>query len=172
MVNWTIEPIRNEDKDEVIRLMIQNWGSEVMVVHGESFHLADQPGFLARDKNRILGLLTYRIDRNSDGEVLSLDSFMENMGVGTALLERFLQQAEDLGLKHVYLTTTNDNIRALQFYQKRGFTLCGFRRNAVLKARQVKPEIPLVAENGIPIEHELELEYVFEANQSKNNQNG
>lgn len=167
MVNWNIEQIRSEDKDEVARLMVRNWGDEMMVVHGESFRLSDQPGFLARDENRILGLLTYRIDRNSDGELLSLDSFRENKGIGTALLERFLQLTRERGLNRVYLTTTNDNIRALQFYQRRGFTLCGFHRDAVTIARKVKPEIPPVAENGIPIEHELELEYVFEANPPK-----
>lgn len=139
----------------------------MMVVHGESFHLTDQPGFLARDQNRILGLLTYRIDQNSDGELLSLDSFRENKGIGTALLKCFLQLAKKLGQRRVYLTTTNDAIRALQFYQRRGFTLCGFHQDAVTKAREVKPEIPLFAENGIPIEHELELEYVFEANSPK-----
>ncbi|GEB77023.1 GNAT family N-acetyltransferase [Sporolactobacillus inulinus] len=158
-MKWTIERIQPGDREKIIQLVINNWGSEVMVVHDECFHLAEQPGFLAKGGQQILGLLTYRIDQNTDAELLSLDSFQENVGIGSALVKRFLRIE---GPKRFYLTTTNDNVRALQFYQKRGFTLCTLRRNAVQHARQLKPEIPLVAENGIPIEHELELEWFKE----------
>ncbi|PAV35534.1 GNAT family N-acetyltransferase, partial [Bacillus licheniformis] len=53
--------------------------------------------------------------------------------------------------------TTNDNMRALMFYQKRGYTLAELYVNAVDKARKVKPEIPFVADNGIPIRDEILL---------------
>lgn len=159
-MKWRIKQIGPEDREDITQLAIRSWGSEKMIVHHECFHLAEQPGFLAREGSQILGFLTYRIDQESDAELLSLDSFQENTGIGTTLLARFVQQAESNGSKRIYLTTTNDNIRALQFYQKRGFSLCAFHRNAVSKARRMKPEIPLVAENGIPIAHELELEYV------------
>jgi ribosomal protein S18 acetylase RimI-like enzyme len=56
------------------------------------------------------------------------------------------------------LTTTNDNVDALRFYQRRGFRLCGLRIGQVQQSRELKPEIPLTGAYGIPLTDELELE--------------
>ncbi len=53
-------------------------------------------------------------------------------------------------------------MRALRFYQKRGFVLVAVHRDAVAAARALKPEIPLIGEDGIPIRDELELELALE----------
>ncbi len=58
----------------------------------------------------------------------------------------------------MWLVTTNDNLRALYFYQRRGFRIVAVHRDAVMHSREIKPEIPSVADNGIPILDELELE--------------
>ncbi|TCP29208.1 hypothetical protein EV207_1117 [Scopulibacillus darangshiensis] len=55
------------------------------------------------------------------------------------------------------LITTNINLHALGFYQKRGYRIVKIIQNAVPKAREIKPGIPLVAENGIPICDEILL---------------
>lgn len=57
----------------------------------------------------------------------------------------------------ISLITTNDNLHALGFYQKRDYRLIEIFPNAVEKAREIKPEIPLVANNGIPIKDEILL---------------
>jgi len=55
--------------------------------------------------------------------------------------------------------TTNDNLRALGFYQRRGFRLASLRPGAVDEARRtLKPEIPEIGDDGIPIRDELDLE--------------
>ena len=54
--------------------------------------------------------------------------------------------------------TTNDNLGALRFYQRRGLRLVAVHRGAVDHARAVKPAIPRVGEHGIEIHDELELE--------------
>ena len=56
------------------------------------------------------------------------------------------------------LITTNDNLSALRFYQKRSFDMVRLYLNAVEEARKIKPEIPLTGNDGIPIRHEIELE--------------
>jgi len=57
--------------------------------------------------------------------------------------------------------TTNDNIRALEIYQRWGMNLVAFRRDAVTQARKLKPAIPVRGANGIPLKHELELELIL-----------
>jgi hypothetical protein len=56
------------------------------------------------------------------------------------------------------VTTTNDNLDALRFYQKRGFQIVAVRPGAVDESRRVKPSIPVIGEHGIPIRDEIELE--------------
>ena len=129
-----------------------------MVVHGESIDLGKAEGWYACEDDEIIGLITYRITGN-EMEILSLDSLRENKGTGTALLQQALSDARNSGLVRVSLITTNDNLHALKYYQKRGFDMIRFYHNAVDEARKIKPEIPLIGMDGIPLKHEIELEY-------------
>jgi hypothetical protein len=49
------------------------------------------------------------------------------------------------------VTTTNDNLEALRFYQRRGFRLAAVDPGAVERGRRLKPEVPLLGNHGIPI---------------------
>jgi ribosomal protein S18 acetylase RimI-like enzyme len=90
--------------------------------------------------------------------VLSIDSLREGAGVGSALLAAAVAAARAAGCARAYLITTNDNMRALRFYQRRGFALVALRPRAIERARALKPSIPLVGFGGIPLRDELELE--------------
>jgi GNAT superfamily N-acetyltransferase len=135
----------------------EHWGSEIMVVNGVIYHASDLPGFIAEQEGQVIGLATYRLE---DGacELISLDSMLVGHGIGTALLEKVAEAARAAGCRREYLVTTNDNLNALRFYQRRGFRLAALRPGAVDQARRIKPSIPLTGEYGIPIRDELELE--------------
>jgi ribosomal protein S18 acetylase RimI-like enzyme len=79
------------------------------------------------------------------------------VGIGTALLEAVKGAARAAGCARLILTTTNDNLHALRFYQRRGFVLAGVRLNAIAESRRLKPEIPLTGYDDIPIRDEIEL---------------
>ena len=91
-------------------------------------------------------------------EIVTIDALKEGRGVGTALLEAVVEVAREAGCKRVQLLTTNNNLRALAFYQKRGFRLVGLVPGAIDEERRLKPSIPLVDEAGLPIRDELHLE--------------
>lgn len=137
--------------------IISNWYTSEMVVRGKVFDLTAADGAAAFEHGDIIGLITYIINDDTM-EILSLDSLHENMGIGTELLNEAIKAAKENGCKKITVITTNDNINAIRFYQKRRFDLCRIYHGAVNKARLIKPEIPLISENGIPIEHELEFE--------------
>ncbi|MGN0994976.1 MAG: GNAT family N-acetyltransferase [Butyricicoccus sp.] len=149
-----IDPTNRERIDAFI---IREWFTLQMVVHGERIDLGTADGWYACEDEDIIGLITYRI-ADDEMEILSLDSLRENRGIGTALLNKALSKAKASGLKRVTLITTNDNLRAMQFYQKRGFDMVRLDRNALEQARKLKPEIPLIGLNGIPLRHEIEFE--------------
>jgi len=139
-------------------LIGDRWGGDTVVVHGHVFRPQDQPGFVAVEGDRPVGLITYRIDDDGDCEVVTIDSLEEGTGIGTALVDSVAEEARRLGCRRLWLVTTNDNLSALRFYQRRGFELVAVRPGAVERSRDLKPEIPAVGQFGIPIRDELELE--------------
>ena len=152
--------INQENRDRINDFIMHQWYTIQMVVHGESIDLSKAEGWYASEDNEIIGLVTYRFTGN-DMEILSLDSLVENKGIGTALLHQAISEARNAGLKRVRLITTNDNLLALRYYQKRGFDMIRFFHNALDDARKIKPEIPLTGKDGIPLKHEIELELLL-----------
>ncbi len=116
------------------------------------------PGFIVQDDDEWLGYVGYEIDGPAM-EVVSLQSLAPGMGVGGALLAACVAIAQAVELRRLWLITTNDNVDALRFYQRRGFIFVAVHRDAVTRAREtLKPEIGLTGAHGIPLRDELELE--------------
>jgi Acetyltransferase (GNAT) family len=67
----------------------------------------------------------------------------------------------EAGCRRVWLITTNDNLRALRFYQRRGFRLVAVHPDALARSRELKPSIPEIGLDGIPLRDELELELLL-----------
>jgi ribosomal protein S18 acetylase RimI-like enzyme len=152
-----VRPIADTDRPTLASLADRLWGADVVVGHGVLFHPADLPGFLALDGDSVVGVLTYeRVDGDTI-EVVTIDALTRTRGVGTALLDAMAATATDLGVRRLVLTTTNDNVDALRFYQRRGFHLVALRPGELTRSRELKPRIPLVGEYGIPLTDELEL---------------
>jgi len=103
-------------------------------------------------------LLTYRIEGH-DCEIVTIDSNAQGEGIGTALIDAVKERAKLKGCRRLWLITTNNNLNALGFYQKRGFCLIALYPNALETSRKLKHVIPMKAANGIPIRDELELEF-------------
>ena len=141
----------------MVGVLEQYWGSIRSVSRGIVHHADRLPGFIALQGDSPVGLITYRLN-NNECEIVTLNSLVENIGVGSALLEAVKKVAISNKCKRLWLITTNDNTAALGFYQKKGFLLVAVYRNALEYSRKLKPEIPLVSVNGIPIRDEIELE--------------
>jgi GNAT superfamily N-acetyltransferase len=106
----------------------------------------------------LAGVLTYVL-RGGECEVLTLHAVHRHRGTGTSLLEAIETLARDAGCTRLWLITTNDNVDALRFYQRRGFRLAKLHAGAVDDSRaRLKPEIPEIGDHGIPLRDELELE--------------
>jgi 8-oxo-dGTP pyrophosphatase MutT (NUDIX family)/GNAT superfamily N-acetyltransferase len=159
---FTIEPLTSADRAWLADFLTEHWGSPWMVTNGRMMDLSQAPGFAARSAGQVVGLATYRT-YDGECELTSLDSLQKGAGVGTALLLAVRAAAELEGCRRLWLVTTNDNTRALRFYQRRGFRLCAVRPGQVERiSRPLKPAIPLTGLDGIPIRDELELEMTLE----------
>jgi GNAT superfamily N-acetyltransferase len=153
----SIRPTTAADHDWVRQKMVESWGAEIVVGHGTIYRPADLPGLVAELSGAGAGLLTYSI-RAGAGEIVTLDAWIERRGIGSGLIEEVKKIAVRANCRRLWLITTNNNTHALQFYQKHGFVLSALRVNEIEKSRLLKPEIPLLGIDGIPIRDELELE--------------
>src|SRR5205823_796377 len=108
--------------------LLGQWGSDVMAVSGgasapELFHPHEHDGFIASIDRAPAGLLTYRLNPPGSLEVTSLTAAPRRRGVGTALMAAAEEEARRQGCRRLWLVTTNDNVEALRFYQRRGLRL-------------------------------------------------
>jgi len=155
-----IRRLTSEDLPRLRQFWIEHWGGETMIAHGKVYHPEQLDGFAAAEKDQWDGLITFSLS-NQELEVTSLDSLREGQGIGTALINKVVDEARANNCKRVFLVTTNDNLNALGFYQRRGFELVKIDRGAVNRSRKIKPGIPLVGENNIPLRDEIELEMML-----------
>jgi len=129
----------------------------VVVGRGKVWTPAELPGFAVFEDDACVGLVTYEIDGEAC-EIVTIDALREGEGIGTVLLEAVSDAAREAGCDRIRLLTTNNNLRALAFYQKRGFRLVALRPGAIDEQRKLKLAIPEVDSAGLPIRDELHLE--------------
>ncbi|QHQ61427.1 GNAT family N-acetyltransferase [Anaerocolumna sedimenticola] len=153
-------PVNSKNRQQVNDFIISHWFSTDMVIRGEIVDLAVADGFAVYDMEELIGLITYRISEE-ECEITSFDSLRENQGIGTSLINKVKEEALKHNCKKIKLITTNDNMNALRYYQKRGFDMVHLYPNALDISRQLKPSIPMIGDFGIPLKHEIEFEMIL-----------
>ena len=151
----------HRDRAWLLDRLRERWGaSGTVVAAGRRHELRQLPALLALIDGEPVGVATYLVE-GDQCELVTLDALAQRRGVGSALLEAVASLARESGCQRLWLITTNDNLDALRFYQRRGLRLVAVRRDAVAQARILKPEIPATGADGIPIVDEIELELVL-----------
>ena len=155
-----IRAVTEQEREWMRDFLIQHWGSTQMV-YSQGIHQCDElPAFVAYVDNEPVGLITYQLAPQGC-EIVSLDSLLEGKGIGSALIAAVEAIALTKQCRRIFLITTNDNLHALRFYQKRDYQLVTIHRHAVEHARKIKPQIPIIGNDGIPIRDEIELEKIL-----------
>jgi GNAT superfamily N-acetyltransferase len=157
----TIRAIRPDERGELDRVIVRSLGSPYVVSRRLIHRVSELPCLVATSGDRWLGLAAYRLAAGAC-ELVLLEAFERGRGTGTALLDAVVELARESGARRLWLVTTNDNVDALRFYQRRGMRLVRLWSDAVTQSRKLlKPEIPLAGDNGIAIRDELELDMLL-----------
>lgn len=157
MSTLTVRPATDRDRDWIRALLIERWTATQIASRGRLVQADLLPAGIAELDGQRVGLATYEIT-GPDCELVTLDSLRERAGVGTALLNAVADAARTAGCRRLWLITTNDNLHALAFYQRRGLRLVALHAGALDLSRQLKPTIPLIGLDNIPLRDELELD--------------
>ncbi|MFC5452761.1 GNAT family N-acetyltransferase [Paenibacillus aestuarii] len=150
-------PQSAEDQAWLGQLWLDEWGGDTMVSRGKLYRYEDVSAVIAWLDGSRVGAATYSFDKD-DCELTSINAVITGSGIGSHLLSFVEQTAREAGLGRLWFVTTNDNVDALRFYQKRDYRLAAVHVNAIEAARKLKPSIPAIGYYGIPIRDELELE--------------
>ncbi len=153
----TIRKIKPSDINWIKKIFIDYWNGDFVVSKGKIHKPEELEGFIAEINNKKVGLVTFKLVRGKI-EIVTLNSFLKRKGIGNSLLEKVIKLAKIKKVKIIWLITTNDNLNALKFWQKRGFNIVKIYPNAIKISRKIKPQIPLIGQNGIPLKDEIELE--------------
>jgi N-acetylglutamate synthase-like GNAT family acetyltransferase len=154
---FQIRPINNNDRKWVASLIKEWWAGPIIITRGKVHQTDELPGFITVHAGKRAGLITYEITGDKC-EIVTMNSLVEGKGAGSALIDAVKDEAKKAGCKRLWLITSNDNTRAIRFWQKRGFRLAAVYPGAIDRLRKLKPEIPATGNDGIPIRDEIELE--------------
>jgi GNAT superfamily N-acetyltransferase len=141
---------------EIVRdLFRRDFGRTQIIAFGEVVNLDAIPALVATMYGDVSGALAYRL--LGDGlhiVALATDALWQRSGVGGHLVAEAELLARRLSLSRTVVTTTNDNLPALYFYQRHGYRLTGFVAGSVL----AHTTGVLSGFAGIPVRDELHLE--------------
>lgn len=177
MAHLAIRKIRAGDRDYLAHTVSRNFGSTRVISRGKQHDCLDLPGYVASLEDghqgmtgnvapsEPVGLIQYDI-QGRELEVVVLASDKAGQGVGRALLAEVIRFCEQQALSRCWLITTNNNKVAIRFYQKLGWEMVAVHRGAVNESRRLIPGIPLHDSAGVPIEDELEFQFLLSSQTS------
>jgi len=152
-----IQKLTEADRPEVKDFINEQWHAPHISIKGQLYYPHQSEGYIIRRDDKIAGLVTFRGDGDSI-QMLTLNNTKPGTGLGYKLVLQVIDEARKRNADRVWLTTTNDNLKAIGFYQRLGFRLEALYRGAIDQARKtIKKEIPEYGFNGLPIHDEIEM---------------
>jgi len=152
-----VRRVVDADRTAIKEFLKEHWGDSRLINSHSDHEGSELPGFIVYMDGFIVGLLTYHISGDSC-ELVSINSTLTARGIGSMMLRSLEDEAAQQGCKRIWAITTNDNLLAFRFYQKRGYVMKAVHENSLEKLRQSKPSIPLVGFDGMMMLSEVEME--------------
>ena len=148
------------EREAALDLFRRDFGRSGLVAFGQVMDLDAAPAIVADMDGEIGGALAYRfVEAGLHIVALATDPMWQRSGVGGYLVAEAELMARRLRIPRVIVSTTNDNLPTLYFYQRRGYYVTEWVPNGVAKHSK---STSLVGFAGIPIRDEIRLEKMLE----------
>jgi ribosomal protein S18 acetylase RimI-like enzyme len=143
-----------EDRDAALSIFRRDFGRAALVAFGQKLNLLDHPAIVAEVKGDLAGALAYRLMRDALHIIaVATDPLWQRSGVASQLVREAEELARRHGMRKLVFSTTNDNLPALYFYQRRGWTITEIVPGALLGDGAP----PGVGFGGISVRDEIRL---------------
>lgn len=143
------------DRAAITALFLRDVGRTTLIAFGEAVDIAGVPTVVVDMDGDLAGALAYR--RHGDAVqivALATDPEWQRSGVGARLVDHVEGVAAATGAVQVAVTTSNDNLPALYFYQRRGYRLVEVRLDAI---SAISGAVGAPGFAGIPMRDEFHL---------------
>jgi len=146
------------EKETVRELVKRFWGEDQQLTFGRVFEVSKLPAYVAKVKNKVAGFVASA----SLGDAVIIVALgvapeYQSCGIGGELVERVECEARRMGKRKLLVSTSNDDLPALAFYQCRGFQIFSVKTNVIAK----KHGKILVGIGGLPIRDELRMRKIL-----------
>jgi ribosomal protein S18 acetylase RimI-like enzyme len=143
------------DRAAARALFQEDFGRTRVIAFGEVMDLDAMPALVAVMTGQPAGALAYRLLGDALHIVaLATDPMWQRSGVGGHLLAEAEILARRLQLTRIVVSSTNDNLPALYFYQRRGYRLTDLVPDSIIA--HTRQQVAGFA--GIPVRDEVRLE--------------
>jgi GNAT superfamily N-acetyltransferase len=163
VVNYTIERISAESgkpkiREAIRQLVVEFWGEEEQLTFDKTFNVLDHAAYSVKVGGKTVAFISFA-ENKSDLIIVALGvrGEYQTSGIGMGLVERAESEARRLGMKRMLVSTSNDNLPALGFYQAVGFQMFELKQNVIAK----KHGRILTGVGGLPVRDELRLEKIL-----------
>jgi hypothetical protein len=148
-----LEPV---DQEYIRKRWEETWGLPVVSID-RTYMPEDVSGLCWRDEwGEAQGLITWHIEGDR-AEMVTVDAYQQGRHIGGRLLDGAESELMRRGVRHVSIITTNDNLRAVAFYVRRGYRIVRVELDAIDRVRKLKLGVPERGIDGILLRDMYEL---------------
>ena len=154
-VKYVVKKASSQDRGEIKRLVQLFWGEQEQLTFDTIFNVSELPAHVAKKENKAVGFVSFA-ELHDDLIVAALGIIPEyqGMGIGRRLVANAEKEAKRLKKKRMLVSTSNDDLPALAFYQRLGFQIYEVKPNAIAE----KHGKVLKGIGNLPIRDELRLQ--------------
>jgi ribosomal protein S18 acetylase RimI-like enzyme len=150
-----------EDREALLAACRRFFGSEHLHAYGKVFSLEEHAFLVVEFDGEKAGYLSYELDFPCEKEATVLLQIVrpqfQGRGVGKALQGALEAVSRPKGIRRLHVSTSNDNIPGLYFYQRLGYRIEGITPDAAEAAIAAHGEPGMRGFGGIPIRDEIQL---------------
>jgi ribosomal protein S18 acetylase RimI-like enzyme len=155
-LKYTVERISSDAERTTIRKLTRRfWGEEDQLTFDRKFSVARLPGYVAKLKGKVVGFVSAAyMDDAAIIVALGVLPRYQGSGIGKRLIKKTEYDAVRRKKKKLLVSTSNDDLPALVFYQALGFQLYEVKPNVI--AEKHGKTLPGIG--NLPIRDELRFQ--------------
>ena len=155
-MEFKVHKIVSEGEKSAVRKFVRRfWGEEKQLTFDRKFAVAELPAYVAKVRDCVKGFISF--SPTSDALIvvaLGVLPRYQYCGLGSRLIKKVENEARRLGKGKLLVSTSNDDLPALGFYQSHGFQIYQVTPSVIAE----KHEKILVGIGGLPVKDELRLQ--------------
>ena len=155
-LRYKISKVKSDEERQTIQKFVKRfWGEDEQLTFDRKFIVTELPAYVAKADDNIIGFISFA--EKDDAMIIVALGILpkyQNAGVGRGLTRKIEQESKKLKKRKLMVSTSNDDLPALAFYQSNGFQIYEVKPNILIE----KHGMILKGIGDLPIRDELRLQ--------------